>query len=965
MDILKRFLRLAVFCQMIVFAATAVHAQTTAVKANDFLNTIGVNTAICYGDDNATTDITLIKQMGFRAVRDDDNEDSACMSTLITVYQQTGAKIVLVPTGQDSSDITNYYIPDNVTLANAGALLALEGPNEPYYLSPAVVWNSQTMSNTASPYWTPVANYQQALYSAVKANATLKNYPVWATTLGGWEANDVGLQYLTIPSSPPDAATLTMPVGTKYADYANVHAYPYYGVFGINGTGPVESSSCDPGNYWNTTPVPNLMWNQDSTDQTLETDDCVFGLYLNYGYTVSPSTFNPAFKGYTAAQIATLPKVMTETAIGESTSGNPYFNVAVTDDQIGRYYMDLFLDGVKEGWTNTFLYEMHDGGDGYGLVDNNYNIRTQGTYLHNFTTILADTSSNFTAGSLTYSVSSEPTTVHDLLLQKSNGTFYVAVWDEEQAGSGITDTVTVNLGANYNIAEFDPTVGTASIKNLTNVSTVSLTLSQSPILLQLSSATAPPAPVASSATSISSTGFSANWATSSGAIEYFLDVSTNSGFTSFVSGYNNLSLGNITSEPVSGLTGSTTYYYRVRAGNSAGTSGNSNTITVTTSAGVTIPAAPVAAAATSITSTGFTSNWAASSGATAYYLDVSTSSSFSTFVSGYNNLSVGNVLSKAITGLTASTTYYYRVRASNSAGTSGNSNIITVTTSAGVIIPAAPVAAAATSISSTGFTSNWAASSGATAYYLDVSTSSSFSSFVTGYNNLSVGNVLTNGVTGLAASTNYYYRVRASNSAGTSGNSNTIAATTSAAGSLPSPWVTSDVGATGTKDSASYSGGVFTVSSGNGDIQGTSDNFRYVDETTSGNRTIIAQITGITDVDDWGKAGVMIRSTTAANAVYAGIFVTVGNGIAFQYRTKAGGSTTAIAANDYGLYWVKLVQSGTSFSAYFSTNGTTWTQVGSTVNITAMPGSATAGLAVSSDTAGDLCTATFSNVSSN
>jgi hypothetical protein len=193
------------------------------------------------------------------------------------------------------------------------------------------------------------------------------------------------------------------------------------------------------------------------------------------------------------------------------------------------------------------------------------------------------------------------------------------------------------------------------------------------------SGSAPPAPVASAATSITSSGFTANWGASTGATGYYLDVSTSSSFSSFVSGYNNLSVGNVTSYAVSGLTASTTYYYRVRASNSNGTSGNSNTITVTTSASA--PPAPVASAATSITSSGFTANWGASTGATGYYLDVSTSSSFSSFVSGYNNLSVGNVTSYAVSGLTAGTTYYYRVRASNSGGTSGNSNTITVTTS--------------------------------------------------------------------------------------------------------------------------------------------------------------------------------------------------------------------------------------------------------------------------------------------
>jgi hypothetical protein len=67
-----------------------------------------------------------------------------------------------------------------------------------------------------------------------------------------------------------------------------------------------------------------------------------------------------------------------------------------------------------------------------------------------------------------------------------------------------------------------------------------------------------------------------------GATTYYLDVATDAGFTSFVPGYNNLNVGNVTSYNVTGLNCGTTYYYRVRAGNSCGTSPNSNSISVTT-----------------------------------------------------------------------------------------------------------------------------------------------------------------------------------------------------------------------------------------------------------------------------------------------------------------------------------------------------------------------------------------------
>lgn len=97
---------------------------------------------------------------------------------------------------------------------------------------------------------------------------------------------------------------------------------------------------------------------------------------------------------------------------------------------------------------------------------------------------------------------------------------------------------------------------------------------------------------------------------------------------------------------------------------------------------VSIPTAPVAIAATNLTHESFSANWDASTGASTYYLDVSEANDFSAFVSGYENLNVGNVTTYGVSGLNSSNDYYYRVRANNSAGTSDNSNSIMVSTSA-------------------------------------------------------------------------------------------------------------------------------------------------------------------------------------------------------------------------------------------------------------------------------------------
>ena len=71
---------------------------------------------------------------------------------------------------------------------------------------------------------------------------------------------------------------------------------------------------------------------------------------------------------------------------------------------------------------------------------------------------------------------------------------------------------------------------------------------------------------------------------------------------------------------------------------------------------------PVATAATGVGETSFTANWNAFVGASYYLLDVSTSSSFSSFVGSYQNFVVLST-SQLVSGLTASTTYYYRLRA--------------------------------------------------------------------------------------------------------------------------------------------------------------------------------------------------------------------------------------------------------------------------------------------------------------
>lgn len=64
------------------------------------------------------------------------------------------------------------------------------------------------------------------------------------------------------------------------------------------------------------------------------------------------------------------------------------------------------------------------------------------------------------------------------------------------------------------------------------------------------------------------------------------------------------------------------------------------------------PSAPVASSATGVTANGFTANWGTAAGATSYRLDVSTSRTFGSFVTGFQDLDVGSVLNRNVTGST-------------------------------------------------------------------------------------------------------------------------------------------------------------------------------------------------------------------------------------------------------------------------------------------------------------------------
>ena len=96
----------------------------------------------------------------------------------------------------------------------------------------------------------------------------------------------------------------------------------------------------------------------------------------------------------------------------------------------------------------------------------------------------------------------------------------------------------------------------------------------------------------------------------------------------------------------------------------------------------------------------------------------------------------------------------------------------------------------------------------------------------------------------------------------------------------------------------------------------------------------------------------------AAGAAYMGVFVTAGSGVTLQTRAVSGGTTvvTAGPTDAAAPYWVKMVRSGNSLSAFYSSDGQTWTQIGTTITIN-LGSSAMIGLASTSKSTTLLSTA--------
>ncbi|KYG21626.1 hypothetical protein SE92_16290 [Bradyrhizobium sp. AT1] len=405
----------------------------TILSASGFINSIGVNTHAGFGwtgYNNLAMMVDDLEYLGVTHLRDAMGTSPAAQP-VVDGLAAAGYKFdFLVSSALPQTGTTglqNYIASlQKFVASHPGSISAIEGLNEA---------NHQPFSYNGSSSLTAAAQFQSALYQAVNANAALGSIPVY----------NLSLAY----NDPQGYSQLGNMSGS--VDYANAHAY-----------------------------VSTSLTTGSSISATL-------------------SAVMAAAPGK--------PVVITET--GYTTQANTQY-LGVNETVQAKSILNTLVDAYKAGVSATYLYELFDRDSSagntnpeanFGLFNSDGSPKLAATAIHNLTTVLADDGKGGLQPTdpLNYTLSNMPATGNSMVLGKSNGAYELVVWAEPKLWNDSTDTevsntaqtVSVNLGAvHHSVKVYDTLTGTTAIASYTDVSTITIPVSDHPLIIEID---APPA----------------------------------------------------------------------------------------------------------------------------------------------------------------------------------------------------------------------------------------------------------------------------------------------------------------------------------------------------------------------------------------------------------------------------------------------------------------------------------------
>ena len=105
-------------------------------------------------------------------------------------------------------------------------------------------------------------------------------------------------------------------------------------------------------------------------------------------------------------------------------------------NQVAKWTLDATLDAIKDGDVKTYFYALYDDMSGaFGVMNPDGSPKPAGFALHNLTTLLRDGGGAFAAGSLAYTIDNTSAGDNSLLMEKSDGSYWLALWNESTAAT--------------------------------------------------------------------------------------------------------------------------------------------------------------------------------------------------------------------------------------------------------------------------------------------------------------------------------------------------------------------------------------------------------------------------------------------------------------------------------------------------------------------------------------------------
>lgn len=384
--------------------------------------------------DNPPLLIAAMSYIGFTLIRDSspefafDHYTTSAQSGLL--FDFCGA-----PGGNDLNNTLAVDISGAATIANnvPGSVVSYEGPNE---MNGQVIFNNGASS--ADP--AQAIPIQSRIFNAVEANSTLVAQNVQVIQFSVYTGGNIPLAWQTYVANAGNIA----PYDTK----ANWHQYygsaqPRSGVQ----TALMEANTLSPG---------RVPWMTET--------------------------------GYCTDQVDQLTQA--------------------------KNLLNVLADAYDFGFERTFIYELMDDPTNsscernFGVITATsgagFTPKTSGVALHNESIILHDPAANatsFVPGSLAYTTSNLPSVGHTHLFERADGTFFIQVWVEQEdwnSGSNQpiavpTINVVVNLPSQFQTVQvYDPIAGTTPTQNLSNVSQVTLPMTDHVMYVAVSGAPTPP-----------------------------------------------------------------------------------------------------------------------------------------------------------------------------------------------------------------------------------------------------------------------------------------------------------------------------------------------------------------------------------------------------------------------------------------------------------------------------------------